>query len=218
MSRSAQLPVERSVGEPSLAELRSFLGAPTPAAWLAAVPANLDLLLIDHAHCEKKAAASALSLIHRHPERRRLVQRMSRLAREELRHFEQVLERLDARGLVFREIGSPRYASTLHAACRTDAPARLVDQLIIGGFIEARSCERFAAMVPVLEQLGESDLARFYGGLLAAEARHFKHYLEHAQELSAAPLDDRIATLRAVEADLILTPEPEFRFHSGPPG
>jgi tRNA 2-(methylsulfanyl)-N6-isopentenyladenosine37 hydroxylase len=201
------------------APLLEFLGCSTPSAWLAQVPNNIDLLLIDHAHCEKKAAVAAMALIHRNPQERRLVKRMSRLAREELRHFEQVLRFLEARGTEFREIGSPRYASSLHAVCRPEPRDKLVDQLIIGAFIEARSCERFAAMAPVLEAHAEPDLAQFYRGLLAAEARHFVHYLEHAQDLTGeGSLAERIAAIRQIETDLIQMPESEFRFHSGPPG
>jgi len=202
----------------ALSALTTFLAAPTPSAWLAAVPGNLDLLLIDHAHCEKKAAAAALALIHRHPDRPELLQRMSRLAREELRHFEQVLSLLGARGVAFREIGPPRYAAALHAVARRDPEGRLADQLIIGALIEARSCERFAAMVPVLEAAGEVGVARLYSGLLASEARHFQHYLDSARSLDAPDLDARIEALRALEATLIETPEQELRFHSGPPG
>jgi tRNA-(ms[2]io[6]A)-hydroxylase len=202
-----------------LEALMAFLGSPTPAAWIDGVEANLDVLLIDHAHCEKKAAAAAMGLIHRHPGERHLLQRMSRLAREELRHFEQVLRFLDARGVAFREIGSPRYASSLHAACRPNPDERLVDQLLIGAFIEARSCERFSAIAPALEAMGEGELARFYRGLLAAEARHFAHYLEHAHSFAGEQsIEGRIVELRDLESELINTPEQRYRFHSGPPG
>lgn len=209
-----------------LAALQDFLGSCTPEAWLDAALADLPLLLVDHAHCEKKAAAAALGLIHAHPERDALVQRMSRLAREELRHMEQVLRICRARGISFREIGPARYAAELHALVRShaggDSDARLADKLIVGAFIEARSCERFAALVPRLETAGEVELARFYGGLLAAEARHFQHYLGLAEELlagsgSADALDARVALFRAREQALIAEPDELLRFHSGPP-
>ena len=97
--------------------------------------------------------------------------------------------------------------------------ARLLDDPLVGALIEARSCERFSAMVPVLEGMGEGDLARFYGGLLASEARHFTHYLELAREAAASEeaVGARIESLRALEAELVTTPEDSFRFHSGPP-
>lgn len=196
--------------------IADFLGAPTPDAWLAEAAGRLPELLIDHANCELKAASSALGIIYRYPERERLAWRMSRLAREELRHYEQVRELLQTRGIPWRRLTASRYASTLHDAARAAEPGRLVDTLIAGALIEARSCERFALLAPRLPD----DIARFYRGLLASEARHFEQYLGFAKEecgWDEAELDERLAQLKEAENRAVTEPDPQFRFHSGVP-
>lgn len=195
-----------------LAEICGFLGEKTPEAWLQNALENLELLLIDHAHCEKKAASSALSLIYRYSDRPDLLQKMSRLAREELRHFEQVLAILQKRHISFRAIQASRYADGLRQFIRTHEPFRLIDNLIVGAFIEARSCERFALLYPHLEV----DLSQFYFRLLSSEARHYQTYLALAKAIAGDDLTDRIAAFRRVENHLIRSPDNPFRFHSGP--
>lgn len=193
-----------------------FLGQATPRAWLDTAASSLPELLIDHANCELKAASSALAIIYRYPERDQLVWRMSRLAREELRHFEQVRQLLRARDVAFIRVSASRYASTLRSAVRDTEPERLLDTLIVGALIEARSCERFAALLPCLPD----DVATFYGGLLASEARHFEQYLGFARQecaIGQKHFAERVAELREVENQLISTPDKEFRFHSGLP-
>ncbi len=187
----------------------------TPESWLDAAEADLELLLVDHAHCERKAASSALSLMYRYADLIDIQQHMSRLAREELRHFEQVLGLLAARGWSFRKLNPSGYAAGLHAQVRRDEPGRLVDTLIVGALIEARSCERFAALAPRLGQ----DLGRYYHRLCGAEARHFEQYLGLAAAHcgDGADLDSRIAMFSAQEAALIQQPDSRFRFHSGVP-
>lgn len=194
--------------------IHEFLKAPTSPAWVRAAAENLPLLLIDHAHCEKKAASSALNLIFRYSERPHLVQRMSRLAREELQHFEQVLKLLEKRGIAFRHLTPSRYADGLRKHIRTHEPARLTDMLIAGAFIEARSCERFQALVPALE---DREIAAFYLGLCESEARHFQHYLELAVEAAGGEITARVEFFAQVEAELNFRPDGELRFHSGPP-
>lgn len=200
------------------AAITAFLANATPTAWVQAAAADLPLILVDHAHCEKKAASSALQLLFRYPERSRLVNRMSRLAREELRHFEQVLKLMEKRGVPYSHLTPSRYAEGMRREARTHEPARLVDILVIGAFIEARSCERFEALAPALE---DREIAEFYLGLRASESRHFQHYLELAEEASGeAPGEDvaaRVAHFRAIEARLNGEPDSELRFHSGPP-
>ena len=194
----------------------AFLANRTPDAWLAHARRHLPDLLLDHANCELKAASTALGLIYRYPDQSELVQRMSRLAREELRHFEQVRKIMAARDIEFRKITASRYAGSLRAAVREAEPDRLVDVLIVGALIEARSCERFAALVPHLP----ADLARFYAGLLASESRHFEHYLAFARRQSGTGNDSfesRVDELRSLEAELIERPDTQFRFHSGMP-
>lgn len=200
-----------------VAAIRRFLAVETPASWVEAAIADLDLLLVDHAHCEHKAASTALALIRRYPERSELVDRLSRLAREELRHLEQVMAVLRSRGSRLRHLRASGYARALNDAVRRDEPGRLGDSLIVGALIEARSCERFAALVPALEAAGEERLARFYGGLLASEARHFQEYLVFAQEADPGHHNERVQVLRALEAERVVRPDPQLRFHSGPP-
>ncbi len=194
-------------------ELDEFLGCPTPAGWLRAVPHHLPELLIDHANCEKKAAAAALMIMQRLTRDRILQRQLSRLAREELRHFEQVLGVLHDFGIEYRFLTASRYAAGLRRGVRRAGPERLVDLLLVGAFIEARSCERFGAMQSVLD----GRLAAFYARLQRSEERHFKVYLELAGRLGGAGLGERIAAFRQLESDLIRRPADEFRFHSGPP-
>lgn len=200
---------------PRAGTVQEFLRAPTPRAWLDAAVQDLDTLLIDHANCEKKAASSALAIMFRYAEDHALVSRMSKLAREELRHFEQVQKLLQQRNTPMRRLAPGRYADGLRKLLRHHEPARLVDTLIAGAFIEARSCERFAALAPHLP----AELRDFYSGLYAAEARHFRIYLDFARQ--HAPHDkalvERIDLFAEAEATLITAPDPEFRFHSGIP-
>ncbi|WP_263322541.1 tRNA isopentenyl-2-thiomethyl-A-37 hydroxylase MiaE [Endozoicomonas sp. Mp262] len=194
-------------------ELLDFLPCRTPQAWLGSALEHPEILLIDHANCEKKAAATALNLMFRYIDNSDLLNKMSRLAREELRHFEQVLALMTKRGVLYRPVSASRYASRLRQTARTHEPARLVDTLIIGAFIEARSCERFHALAPYLD----AELQKFYGSLLKSESRHFKDYLTLAKRVSDEPIDERVAVIAAVEKEAIESPDPEFRFHSGVP-
>jgi tRNA-(ms[2]io[6]A)-hydroxylase len=194
----------------------AFLDTRTPAAWLEQAQDRLPELLHDHANCELKAASTALGFIYRYPERARLAHRMSRLAREELRHFEQVRKILADMDVPFRHVSASRYARSLREVVREKEPQRLLDLLLVGALIEARSCERFAALAPLLPD----SLGRFYSGLLASEARHFQHYLDFARDecdVSAEELEDRLVMLKSLEAELIVSPDEQFRFHSGIP-
>lgn len=196
--------------------ITDFLAGPTPDAWVEAALSRQDELLLDHANCELKAASTALGFLYRYPERTALAQRMSRLAREELRHFEQVRQIMDDRGIVFERLSASRYAGGLRDVVRPGEPDRLLDLLLVGALIEARSCERFARIAPRLP----ADLGRFYAGLLASEARHFEHYLAFARKetgVSGTTVETRLETLQKLEAELISAPDPQFRFHSGPP-
>ncbi len=196
----------------SLAEINAFLLCETPAAWLDNAVSNQALLLIDHANCEKKAASTAINLIYRYVEYPELLHKMSRLAREELRHFEQVVGLLQEREIVYEQIPAARYAAELRKLVRTHEPAKLIDTLIVGAIIEARSCERFAKLAPLLDP----TLQAFYQSLLKSEARHFKDYLNLAEQAAAKPIDQRVNLFLEKEKQLIETPDMEFRFHSGP--
>ncbi len=152
----------------------------TDASWLRGALLRLDEVLIDHAHCEKKAASTAINLIFRYVDQGPLVAALSPLAREELEHFEQVLGLLAARGLVLRRLEPAPYAARLHAAVRPAEPERLLDTLLCCALIEARSCERMTLLAQGLTEQGELELADFYRSLLASEARHFSTYTDLA--------------------------------------
>ena len=196
--------------------IAEFLEVSTPDEWIAEASERLPELLHDHANCELKAASTALGFIYRYPEKALLAHRMSRLAREELRHFEQVRKILAERDIDFEHVSASRYAGTLRRAVREKEPERLLDMLLVGALIEARSCERFAVLAPHLP----SDLEKFYGGLLASEARHFEHYLNFALQECAVDeqaFAERLRELKELEASLISSPDSQFRFHSGVP-
>jgi len=196
---------------------RELLKAHTPEAWFSAAPAHLGDLLLDHANCEKKAASTALALMFAYPEDFTLSRQLSRLAREELRHFEQVQKHLESAGILYRRLRPSRYAEGLRASVGAREPGRRLDLLLCGALIEARSCERFEGLVPRLPE----PLSGFYRGLQESEARHFTLYLGFAKRHAAAhglDLDARLAALADVEADLATAPDAEFRFHSGPVG
>ena len=204
--------VTRAVPE----NIAAFFDTPTPDAWIIEAGNRLPELLLDHANCELKAASTALGFIYRYPERAALVTRMSRLAREELRHFEQVRKIMDEMSVAFKHVSASRYAGSLRDAVRKIEPDRLVDLLLVGAVIEARSCERFGALVPHLPE----KLGKFYAGLLDSEARHFEHYLAFARsecQLDDDVLNHRLNELKALEANLISSPDDQFRFHSGVP-
>ncbi|MCC5824963.1 tRNA-(ms[2]io[6]A)-hydroxylase [Alkalimonas sp.] len=245
-----------------LAPIHQFLHCRTPNAWLeqAALPDQLPALLIDHMHCELKAAQSAALLIRRYatddesarallswlrpyedfvyrkvgdgnfsqskntligqltakgtsPWQQQVLEKMVRLIKEELHHFEQVLAFIRQRGIEMQPLSAAGYASGLLRHVRSRDPGLLVDKLIIGALIEARSCERFAALAPLLDD----DLQRFYISLLRSEARHYQDYLQLAADISPEPIAQRVQQLAAIEAELILQPAAEFRFHSGVP-
>mgnify|MGYP000373703728 FL=1 len=195
-----------------LTEIHSFLGCETPDRWLENALANQDVMLIDHAHCEKKAAMTAVNMIHRYPNDPELLMKMSRLAREELRHFEQVLKFIRQRKLKFTQMRGARYAVELRKLVRKKEPEQVVDLMVIGAFIEARSCERFAKLAPHLD----AELGGFYSSLLKSEARHYQDYLKLAGNYAGDSLVERIALFREKEQELIVSPDKMFRFHSGP--
>ena len=198
------------------AEAATGLAAATPAAWYDAALGQLDVLLVDHANCEKKAASTALGLMFAYADDTTLGLALARLAREELRHYEQVLGLMARRGVGYARLPPGRYAGELRRAVSRDEPARRLDLLICGQLIEARSAERFHGLIPRLPD----DIARFYAGLEAAEARHRSLYGELARAHAARlglDYEARLAVLSAAEAGLATGPDTLFRFHSGPP-
>ncbi len=224
-----------------ISHILEFLPCPTPQDWIeeARKPENLSVILVDHANNELKAAQSAMAIMSRYrtgkfdqnkgrsrndeetgrlqlkPEDQlSLLNKMSRLAREELRHYEQVLAIMARREVPYTHLGAGRYAGQLSTIIRTYEPARLVDTLIMGAFIEARSCERFAALSPWLDD----ELKKFYQSLLKSESRHFQDYLTLAEVINGSDIGDRVNLFAGIEQDAILSPDQNFRFHSGIPG
>ncbi len=200
------------------AEPLGILRVATPRAWAEYAAREWRLLLVDHANCEKKAASTALAFMFAYPEDRALCMTLARLAREELRHYEQVQKLMTRLDVPLQRMGPGRYAGALRARLATGEPARKRDLLLAGALIEARSCERFEALALLLP----GPVAAFYAGLAESERRHAGLYLELARtdltgDSDAAAFAHRLAELAAVEAQLILSPDPQFRFHSGVP-
>lgn len=198
--------------DPVLQEIQAFLGCETPDTWIQEALRHPAILLIDHANCEKKAANTAMSLLYKHLDRDELLKKMSQLAREELLHFEQVIAIMKARKIQYKNLTPSRYASALRQGMRSGQD-ELIDILIVGAFIEARSCERFAKLAPFLDD----ELAKFYRSLLRSEGRHYQDYLALAQLYSQQPIEERVAHFREQERELIESVDNEFRFHSGIP-
>jgi tRNA-(ms[2]io[6]A)-hydroxylase len=191
-----------------------ILLAPTPQRWFDVACERWRELLVDHANCEKKAASTALSLIFTYADDLQLTDRLSRLAREELRHFEQVQKMMQQLEVPFVRLQPARYADGLRAVTRRSDPGRLMDLLLCGALIEARSCERFVGLAPRLHR----PLGEFYGGLAASEARHQSVYLRLAeQRAGSSDWRARLAHFAQIEAELATSPDKQLRFHSGPP-
>jgi tRNA-(ms[2]io[6]A)-hydroxylase len=185
----------------------------TSPDWLPRVRAHLDEVLLDHAHCEKKAAGAAVKLLFSYPHYRFLQEPLAELAREELDHFQQVLAQLDARKIRYETLKPSPYGMALHALTRRDEPDRLVDILLISALIEARSCERFQILA---EGLTEPGLVELYRSLHASEAKHHGIYLELAARLvDRDALDLRLAQLARSEAEVVGEPCGWVRLHAG---
>jgi tRNA-(ms[2]io[6]A)-hydroxylase len=190
----------------------AILRAPTPQAWVATAVERWRELLVDHANCEKKAASTALALMFAYPEDHALAMALSRLAREELRHFEQVQKMMISLGVDFERQQPGRYASGLRTVLRTSEPGRKLDLLLAGALIEARSSERFRLLSGQLQP----PLADFYAQLERSEARHFELYVSLARAAAPDRWRERLDTLAQREAQLATEPDTVFRFHSGP--
>lgn len=197
--------------------MTTILAAATPQSWVELAAERWRELLVDHAGCEKKAASTALALMFAYPEDGDLSRQLSRLAREELRHFE-LVERLMRQLDVAHVRQKPgRYASGLRAALRQHEPQRKLDLLLCGALIEARSCERFRRLAGRLPAAVDA----LYAALVDSEARHEALYVRlaerHAGVIGDAAWRDRLAQLAAVESALATEPDAQFRFHSGAP-
>ena len=192
-----------------------WLAAPSSAAWLEQALAQPELVLIDHAHCERKAAGVALQLMFRYQSDEELAAALSPLAREELEHFEQVLQVLQARGMALRPLAAPPYGASLAKQVRRDEPQRRLDSFLVAGLIEARSHERMALLA---EHSQDAELRGLYGELVASEARHFGLYWMLAEKgFGRQATIDRLQELAAAEVAAlpgVLAGPQEVRFHS----
>jgi tRNA-(ms[2]io[6]A)-hydroxylase len=188
------------------------LHSASDARWLAQVDTHLDDILIDHAHCEKKAAGVAMNLLFSYVDHLPLARAMTEIVNEELTHFHLVLDLLERRGIRFRKLSPSSYGQRLHAVVRKEEPARAIDRLLVAGLIEARSCERFALL---RDHVADAELQEFYGSLFESEARHHATYVRLACDVAPEEtVRERLHLLAAEEAAIIAQGDPVARMHS----
>jgi len=188
------------------------LKSPSNDRWLRQVASHFDEILIDHAHCEKKAAGTALNLIFHYVEDLELCREMAAIVNEELEHFQMVVDLLNRRGIRFRRLKPSQYGRKLNDLVRRQEPQRAVDRLLVAGLIEARSCERFQVLA---EHVADSEIAAFYRGLFESEARHHATYTRLAMHFAPeAEVMQRLEELAASEAAIISEGESLARMHS----
>ncbi len=188
------------------------LQSASDARWLAQVDAHLEDILIDHAHCEKKAAGVAMNLLFSYVDQVPLARAMTEIVNEELAHFHLVLDLLERRGIRFRKLSPSSYGQRLHAVVRKEEPARAIDRLLVAGLIEARSCERFALL---RDHVANAELREFYGSLFESEARHHATYVRLACDVAPEEtVRERLHWLAAEEAAIIAQGDPVARMHS----
>lgn len=190
------------------------LHSETSARWLGQVDDHLDEILIDHAHCEKKAAGTAMNLLFAYVEYEELAREMTEIVNEELEHFTMVLDLLPARGIKFRNITPGSYGRKLHELVRKGTPQRAIDRLLIASLIEARSCERFSILRDHIQDR-DAELAEFYGSLFESEARHHTTYVRLAKLFAdEATINTRLDELGKEEAAIVAEGDPLPRMHS----
>lgn len=188
------------------------LQSTTAPRWLAQVDENLEQILIDHAHCEKKAAAAAMNFIMNYGRYTNLCREMARIVIEEMEHFRQVLDLLERRGLKFRPQQAGSYGRKLQELVRKGDPGRAVDRLLVAGLIEARSCERFSVLA---SHIRDAELASFYRSLFESEARHHSTYVRMAQYFAdEESVASRLRELAAAEAQILAEGDALPRMHS----
>lgn len=188
------------------------LQQPTRIEWVEQALANLDTILLDHSHCERKAAGVALNLMFRYPSNTKLVRQLTTIAQEELEHFELVNQWLERRNIPLGPLSAPPYGATLSQQIRRQEPDRLLDSLLVSGLIEARSHERLGLLA---QYCPEPELAEFYGSLMASEARHYGIYWVLADTyFDREVVQQRLAELAVVESEILSTLHPEPRIHS----
>ncbi|BAU13841.1 tRNA-hydroxylase [Leptolyngbya sp. NIES-3755] len=189
-----------------------FLQQPTSEAWVDQALANLDTILLDHSHCERKAAGVALNLMFRYPSSAKLVRMLTAIAQEELEHFEQVNQILERRSIPLAPLAPPPYGASLNKQIRVREPDRMLDSLLVSGLIEARSHERLGLLA---EHCDDRELAKFYRALMASEARHYGVYWTLADTyFERSQMNQRLEELGAIESEILSTLYPQPRIHS----
>jgi tRNA-(ms[2]io[6]A)-hydroxylase len=190
----------------------NVLKQPTRQEWVEQAISNLDVILLDHSHCERKAAGVALNLMFRYPSNEKMVRMLTAIAKEELEHFELVNQWLEKRGIPLRQLASPPYGASLNKQIRKDEPWRFLDSLLVCGLIEARSHERLGLLAT---HCPEQELAKFYHSLMASEARHYGIYWVLADTyFDRSEVNERLEELAIVESEILSTLHPEPRIHS----
>lgn len=188
------------------------LKSETDARWFAQVDTDLDAVLIDHAHCEKKAAGTALNLMFAYVEDLDLCREMTEIVTEELEHFHTVIELLQARDIAFCRLTPSSYGRKLSELVRKQEPHKAVDRLLVAGLIEARSCERFSKLA---EHVDDEELADFYRSLFESEARHHTTYTKLAKHFASdEEVAQRLEELAVLEAKILAESDDPPRMHS----
>jgi tRNA 2-(methylsulfanyl)-N6-isopentenyladenosine37 hydroxylase len=189
-----------------------FLKTPTAQVWVDQAIANIDIILLDHAQCERKAAGAAIQIMSRYPSCNELVRELTAIAQEELSHYEQVNQWLDKRGIPLQPVTPPPYGAGLKKCIRRDEPNRMLDFLLVSALIEARSHERLGLLA---EHCPDPQLAKFYRSLMASEARHYGSYwLLATTYFNTDAVNERLSELAEQESALLSTLHPEPRIHS----
>ena len=189
-----------------------ILQQPSNPAWIEQAISNLDTVLLDHSHCERKAAGVAINLMFRYPSHHKLVRQLTAISQEELEHFEQVNQWLEKRQIPLAPLNSPPYFTKLKSQVRHGEPNRLVDSLLLSAIIEARSHERLGL---IGEHCPDPELGKFYRSLMASEARHYGIYWVLAEQYSdRSTVEKRLAELGEYESSILKTLHHEPRVHS----
>ncbi|MGB3638504.1 MAG: tRNA isopentenyl-2-thiomethyl-A-37 hydroxylase MiaE [Rivularia sp. (in: cyanobacteria)] len=190
----------------------NILKQPTNRAWVDLAISNLDAILLDHSQCERKAASAAINFMFRYPSNAKMVKELTKIAKEELEHFEQVNQWLEKRNIALRPVTPPPYGAKLKAQIRPNEPHRFLDSLLISALIEARSHERLGLLAA---HCPEPDLAKFYQGLMASEARHYGIYWVLADTyFDREIVMQRLDELSIAESEILATLYYEPRIHS----
>ncbi|MEE2769475.1 MAG: tRNA isopentenyl-2-thiomethyl-A-37 hydroxylase MiaE [Pseudomonadota bacterium] len=198
----------------TVVDYKDVLKTQTADIWLQKAVKNTDLLLIDHAHCERKAAQNAMTLIFKFPNLTNMVTKLSKIVREEMVHFEKILSFLKQKNISFRGLKSGGYATFLAKhICIDDPTKRLVDQLLIASIIEARSCERLGLLAPLLPK----TIGHYYAKLHEAESRHCTIFIDLANTICEGDVFERLEFFSNQESLWLAKKDPCFRFHSGMP-